>query len=62
MLGLDAKTYMLMPDLDDSRDNRFQIIDMDRCCVYGIGECGLLTAFGLIGMVKNMKQLGMRLE
>ncbi|MNV70612.1 hypothetical protein D3C71_1635900 [compost metagenome] len=38
VLGLDAKTYVLMPDLDDGRDNRFQIINMNRCRVYGIGD------------------------
>ncbi|MNY78200.1 hypothetical protein D3C86_2183550 [compost metagenome] len=52
MLRLNAKTDMLVGNLDYRRQNVLQVIDVYGCSINCVRKCGLLTALGLVGVVK----------
>lgn len=62
MLRFNAKTDMLVCNLDNRRQDILKVVNVDGCCVHRIGKCSLLAALRLVGMVKYIKKFWMGFE
>ncbi|MNO04364.1 hypothetical protein D3C81_2253720 [compost metagenome] len=50
---------MLVGDLNNRRQNIFQVVNVNCCGIHRIRECCLLPALGLVGMIKHIKKFRM---
>ena len=62
MLRFDPEAHVFMGNLFNGWKDRFQIIDMDSCCIDCIGKRCLLAPLFLVGLVKDIQEFRMRFE